>query len=137
MHWDGFKRVYPRYNTPSYDDLVDKMLACGGELDGVRILGQKTIQLMATNHLSPQQLKDFDWPQLAGYSYGLGVRVMTDPPAGGCNSSIGEFGWCGMLGTWVLIDPKEELSAVYMQQMLPSLEASYHPRLRAVIYGVL
>ncbi|MDP4091165.1 MAG: serine hydrolase domain-containing protein [Bacillota bacterium] len=113
------------------------MLARGGELDGVKILGAKTIQLMSTNHLSSQQLKDFDWPFQAGYGYGLGVRVMMDPPAGGCNGSLGEFGWCGMAGTWVLIDPKEELSAVYMQQMLPNFEAYHQPRLRALIYGAL
>jgi CubicO group peptidase (beta-lactamase class C family) len=113
------------------------MLACGGAIDGVRILSRKTIELMATNHLSPLQQKDFNWPYQAGYGYGLGVRVMTDPAAGGCNGSLGEFGWCGMAGTWVLIDPKEELSAVYMQQMMPNFEAYHQPRLRAVIYGAL
>ncbi len=114
-----------------------QMLACGGELDGVRILGSKTIDLMRTNHLSPQQLADFNWPYLAGYGYGLGVRVMIDPVAAGSNGSIGEFGWCGLAGTWVMIDPEERLSAVYMQQMLPNFEEYHQPRLRAVIYGAL
>lgn len=114
-----------------------RVLACGGEWNGVRLLSPHTVRLMATNHLGPQQLADFDWPFLAGYGYGLGVRVMIDPAAGGSNSSIGEFGWCGMAGTWVLIDPKEQLSAVYMQQMLPNFEAYHQPRLRAAIYGAL
>lgn len=114
-----------------------EMLARGGELKGVRLLGSKTINLMSTNHLCPQQLVDFNWPYQAGYGYGLGVRVMIDPATGGSNSSLGEFGWCGMAGTWVLIDPKEELSAVYMQQMFPNFEAYHQPRLRAVIYGAL
>jgi CubicO group peptidase (beta-lactamase class C family) len=112
-------------------------LAKGGQLDGVRILSPKTIQLMATNHLSPQQLKDFNWEQMSGYGYGLGVRVMIDPAAGGSNGSIGEYGWAGMGGSWLLIDPKEELSVVYMQQMLPSLEPYIVNRLRAGIYGAL
>ncbi|MDF2964010.1 MAG: beta-lactamase [Paenibacillus sp.] len=112
-------------------------LANGGELDGNRILSRKTIQLMATNHLGPQQLKDFNWPQMKGFGYGLGVRVMIDPAEGGINGSIGEFGWAGLAGSWVLIDPKEQLSVVYMQQMLPSLEPYIHSRLRAVIYGAL
>lgn len=112
-------------------------LARGGELDGVRILSQKTIQLMGTNHLGPQQLKDFNGPQRSGYGYGLGVRVMMDPADGGINGSIGEFGWAGLGGSWVLIDPKEQLSVVYMQQMLPGLEPYIHPRLRAVIYGAM
>jgi CubicO group peptidase (beta-lactamase class C family) len=111
-------------------------LANGGQLDGVRILSPKTIQLMATNHLSPQQLNDFNSEQ-SGYGYGLGVRVMIDPVAGGSNGSIGEFGWAGMGGSWLLIDPKEELSVVYMQQMLPGFEEYTANRLRAGIYGAL
>lgn len=114
-----------------------QLLAKGGELDGVRILSPKTVQLMATNHLSPQQHKDFNWSQMSGYGYGLGVRVMIDPAAGGINGSIGEFGWAGLAGSYLLIDPKEELSVVYMQQLLPSLEPFIHPRLRAAIYGAL
>lgn len=112
-------------------------LAQGGELDGVRILSPRTVQLMGTNHLSPRQLQDFDWPQMRGYGYGLGVRVMLDPAAGGSNGSIGEFGWAGLAGSWLLIDPHAQVSVVYMQQMLPSLEPYMHPRLRAVIYGAL
>jgi CubicO group peptidase (beta-lactamase class C family) len=112
-------------------------LACGGELDGARILSPNTIRLMATNHLGPVQMADFNIPHLAGYGYGLGVRVMIDPAAGGSNGSIGEFGWAGAAGTWVLIDPKEQLSAVYMQQMFPHFEAYHQPRLSNVIYGAL
>jgi CubicO group peptidase (beta-lactamase class C family) len=113
------------------------MLANGGELDGVRILGRKTVELMSTNHLTSDQLSFYNWDYLAGYGYGLGVRTMKSPAAGGSNSSIGEFGWSGLAGTWVLIDPKEKLSAVYMQQMMPNLEAYHQPRLRNVIYGSL
>jgi len=112
-------------------------LANGGTLDGERIIGRKTIDLMATNHLRPENRENYNWNYLSGYGYGLGVRVMIDPTVGGVNSSLGEFGWSGLLGTWVTIDPKEKLSAVYMQQMLPNLEAYHQPRLRSVIYGAL
>jgi CubicO group peptidase (beta-lactamase class C family) len=113
-------------------------LVQGGAVDGVRILSPKTVQLMATNHLGAQQLPDFDRaPVMNGYGYGLGVRVMIDPAAGGINGSIGEFGWAGLAGSWLLIDPVEQLSVVYMQQMIPSLEPYMHPRLRAVVYGAL
>ncbi|MCJ8007084.1 serine hydrolase domain-containing protein [Lederbergia wuyishanensis] len=112
-----------------------QMLANGGELDGERIIGRKTIELMSSNHLTPENNHNYNWGYLSGYGYGLGVRTLVDPALGGINSSIGEFGWSGLLGTWVLIDPKENLSAVYMQQMLPNLEAYHQPRLRAVIYG--
>ncbi|GGD59201.1 serine hydrolase domain-containing protein [Paenibacillus nasutitermitis] len=112
-------------------------LARGGELEGAKLLSRKTIDLMRTNHLSGQQLEDFNWPQMSGYGYGLGVRVLMDPAAGGNNGTIGEFGWAGLAGSYTLIDPQEELSVVYMQQMLPSLEPYIHPRLRSVIYGAL
>ena len=82
-------------------------------------------------------MAEIEWPQMAGYGYGLGVRTMVDPAAGGSNGSHGEFGWAGLAGTWTLIDPGEGLSAVYMQQLLPSLEPYQVPRLRAVIYGAL
>jgi len=112
-----------------------QVMAGYGQKDGVRLLGRKTIELMSTNHLNEQQLRDFDW--FAGYGYGLGVRVMMDKAAGGINGSAGEFGWCGLTGPWVLIDPSEELAAVYMQQMLPNFEAYHQPRMRAAIYGAL
>ncbi|KRG16407.1 beta-lactamase [Virgibacillus soli] len=114
-----------------------QMLANGGTLDGERIIGRKTIELMATNQLRPENRKDYNWNYLSGYGYGLGVRVMIDPALGGANSSLGEFGWSGLLGTWVTIDPKEKVSAVYMQQMLPNFEGYHQPRLRSVIYGAL
>ncbi|MGG1517065.1 serine hydrolase domain-containing protein [Paenibacillus oryzisoli] len=114
-----------------------QMLSNGGKWNGTQILSPKTIQLMSANHLNPQQLRDFDWQQMSGYGYGLGVRVLLDPAAGGNNGSIGEFGWAGMAGSYVLIDPKEELTIVYMQQLLPSQEPFIHPRIRSVVYGAL
>ncbi|WP_186577228.1 serine hydrolase domain-containing protein [Aquibacillus kalidii] len=113
------------------------MLACGGVGNRQRIIGEKTIKLMTTNHLNAEQMTYFNWDYLRGYGYGLGVRTMIDRAEGGANSSIGEFGWSGLAGTWVLIDPKEKLSAVYMQQMFPNFEAYQQPRLRSVIYSCL
>lgn len=114
-----------------------QMMANGGELDGVRILGRKTIDLMRTNQLDETQLKDFVNPYLAGYGYGLGVRTMMDPVAGNSSSSIGEFGWSGFGGTWAAIDPSERLSIVYMQQLRPNMEKPIHHRIRAVAYGCI
>ncbi|AEI43613.1 serine hydrolase domain-containing protein [Paenibacillus mucilaginosus] len=114
-----------------------QMLALGGEWNGERILSSGTVRLMAANQLSPVQLQDYNWSYLEGFGYGLGVRTLMDPAAAGSNASVGEFGWSGLAGTWVMIDPKEKLSAVYMQQMLPNFEAVHQPRLRNVIYGAL
>ena len=120
-------------------------LACG-QYNGVKILGRKTIDLMARNQLCPEALLEFrrglssmpdGTSHLEGYGYGLGVRTLMDPVAAGSNSSVGEFGWYGMAGSLLLVDPKEELSAVYMMQLLPCQENYTHNRLRNAIYAAL
>jgi CubicO group peptidase (beta-lactamase class C family) len=122
------------------------MLSVGGTLEGNRILGRRTIDLMRQNHLGPgplaafQKVHEVSWPWFEGYGYGLGVRTLIDKTASGSNGSIGEFGWCGAAGSWIMIDPDEELAACYMHQLFPlekNLQDYCHPRLRNVIYGVL
>ncbi|MBC8528368.1 beta-lactamase family protein [Christensenellaceae bacterium NSJ-44] len=121
-----------------------KMLALGGRLDGQRILGRKTIELMRQNHLEPQALEAFrqthqyGWPFMAGYGYGLGVKTLMDLAGSNCAGSLGEFSWAGAAGTLLLVDPSEQLSIVYMHQLMPNNREGYcHPRLRNVIYGAL
>jgi len=114
-----------------------QMLANGGVYNGKRIIGRKTIDLMRQNHLNEVQLKEFTNSYLAGYGYGLGVRTLMSKAEGHSNGSIGEFGWTGMLGTYVSIDPEEKLSFVYMHQMIPNLEEYHHLRVRAVVNGCL
>lgn len=75
-----------------------------GEYNGVRLLNENTIRLMAMNRLNPQAMNDFENAYLAGYGYGLGLRTRMKPAAG-ANTSIGEFGWTGGFGTYVLMDP--------------------------------
>ncbi len=114
-----------------------KMLANGGKLGDVQIVGRKTIDIMRRNQLTDDQLKEFRSNNyLAGYGYGMGVRTMMDPAAGGSNGSLGEFGWSGLLGTWVSIDPDENTSIVYMHQNWPNHEEYAHLRLRAVANGL-
>ena len=95
--------------------LFSQMLLNKGQLNGVRLLSPKTVELMATNHLPP--------PAMAaggvrpGTGYGLGVSVLLDPAARGNVGSVGEFGWSGAASTHVLIDPKEDLVAIYCTQI--------------------
>lgn len=114
-----------------------QMMANGGRLDGEQIIGRKTIDLMRCNQLNERQLQDFGGTYNAGYGYGLGVRTMMNPAAGGSNTPIGEFGWTGMLGTWTAIDPSEGVSAVYMHQLMPNMEEYHHLRVRAAVFGAL
>jgi len=114
-----------------------QMLANGGCLNGQRIIGRKTIDLMRANHLNKDQLKDFTDSYLAGYGYGLGVRTLMSTAEGHSNGSVGEFGWTGYMGTYTSIDPAEGFSLVYMHQMNPNMEEYHHLRVRAVANGCL
>ena len=114
-----------------------QMMACGGIWKGEQIIGRKTIDLMRTNHLNEQQLKDFRNPYLAGYGYGLGVRTKMDSPDGTGNTSVGEFGWTGYMGTYVAIDPKERMSVVYMHNSEPNMELYIHHRVRDIAFGLI
>lgn len=116
------------------------MLACGGTLNGVKIVGRKTIDLMRTNLLNDTQMKEFTNPNLQGYGYGFGVRTLLDPRAAHTSSSVGEFGWAGAAGTWMAADPSEELSIVFMQQVMPIMtdqERYYQHRIKNAVYGLL
>lgn len=125
------------YSTVNDYLKFSQMLANGGVYNGKRIIGRKTIDLMRTNHLNGEQLLDFENSYLSGYGYGLGVRTLMDTARGHSNGSVGEFGWTGMLGTYLSIDPKEGFSVVYMHQMDPNMEEYYHLRVRAVANGCL
>lgn len=120
-----------------YSRFLAAMANGGVSADGVRILSRNTIDLMRLNQLSGTQMGDYDWPQFAGYGYGLGVRTMVDPARGGANSPLGEFGWAGAAGAYLLIDPQNKISMFYVQHMRESLESYIHPRLRNVLYGCL
>ena len=113
-------------------------LANGGVgLNGARILASRTVDLMRTNAISEQQRKDMSWGDLRGYGYGLGVRTMVDRIAGGSNGPVGEFGWAGAAGSWVMIDPENKLCAFYAEHTLNNHQDFYIPRLRNIIYSCL
>ncbi len=120
-----------------YIKFADAMANGGTSFDGTRILSRSAVDLMRTNRLTPQQLPDFNWPQLRGYGYGLGVRTLIDRAYGGSLSPHGEFGWGGAAGSYIMIDPENRISAVYGQHMLNNLEPYVHTRIRNIIYGCI
>lgn len=113
--------------------LANNGLAATGE----RILSGKTIRLMKTNQLNDPQLRKIDWSQLAGYGYGLGVRTMIDPVTGGSNGNLGEYGWDGAAGAYMLVDTECNLALFYAQHMLNSFSDYIEPRLRNIVYSCL
>ncbi len=114
----------------------------GNAQSGENIISKATIDLMRKNHLDEIRLADFragNQQHRIGYGYGLGVRTMIDPMAGGSNGSIGEFGWPGALGSYLLIDPDRELAVFFAQHMIGNMDIlrKIHPKLRNVIYACL
>lgn len=111
-------------------------LSCGGlGSNGERILSSGTVELLRTNQLSAELLREFDWKQLRGYGYGLGVRTLIDRAASGSPGSLGEFGWGGAAGATVLVDPDLKLSMFYAHHMLNPQEEYYQPRIRNALYA--
>ena len=107
-----------------------------GEYRGVRLLHDSTIRLMAMNRLQGDALREFENPYHSGYGYGLAVRTRMRPEAGS-NTSVGEFGWTGGFGSWVLMDPVKRITIVYAHQAAPNIEEYVHPRIRNIVYTAL
>lgn len=93
-----------------------RMMLGKGTVDGVRILGRKTVEWMTQNHLNENQIKTLDWEALKGYGYGNLMRVMIDEEHAEMIGSNGEYGWDGWLGSYVCMDPKEDLAIIYVIQ---------------------
>jgi CubicO group peptidase (beta-lactamase class C family) len=110
------RNVYFRGSGGLYSTAEDyiplgMMLANGGELNGKRLLGRKTVEMMSAAHV-----KDTLPGRPAGEGYGLSVRVVTDHAVRGTMLSDGTFGWTGAQGTHFFVDPREELVGVLMVQ---------------------
>ena len=109
-------------------------LACGGG----QLLGPEMIQLWNANQLGPRSRASFDEWQRLGYSYALGVRTRVNTAVGG-RGQIGEFGWDGAAGSWMMIDPVNHVSAFYAMHVR-NFGYCYdviHPKLRDLIYRAI
>jgi CubicO group peptidase (beta-lactamase class C family) len=92
-----------------------QMLLNRGTLDGTRIIGRKTLELMASDHLGPDvKIQGTLLP--AGHGFGLGFAVRKQAGIAPFMGSAGQFFWSGMAGTFFWIDPSEDLFAVLMMQ---------------------
>ncbi|GJD44403.1 hypothetical protein AFCDBAGC_2270 [Methylobacterium cerastii] len=112
-----------------------------GELDGVRLLGRKTVELMTMNHL-PGDLAAIGTPRFAessyhGIGFGLGFSVMLDPAKAQIVGTPGEVAWGGMASTAFWIDPAEDLAVVLLTQLVPSSALPIRKELRVLTYAAL
>jgi CubicO group peptidase (beta-lactamase class C family) len=115
----------------------------GGELDGARLLGSRTLAYMARNHLPGGADLErfgrrlFSETTFDGVGYGLGFAVLLDPVANKVLSSAGELAWGGAASTFFWVDPAERLSAIFMTQLLPSSTYPLRSELRQLVYQAL
>jgi CubicO group peptidase (beta-lactamase class C family) len=109
-----------------------QMTLNGGELDGVRILSRKSIQLMTVNHLG-----DLLAGEAAGTGFGLGFQVVEDLGARGEPGSVGEYGWGGAYHSTYWVDPAEDLVVVYFSQLIPANGLDDQAKLRALVYQAI
>ena len=112
-----------------------QMLLNGGSLDGVVILGRKTVELMMMNHLA-----DANVPEGAlgkGEGFGLGGYVVVDVARRGRPGSIGQFGWSGAGSTYYTIDRQEKLIAMLLMQHLPRGLLRDPPKVSARFYSTV
>ena len=115
----------------------------GGELDGARIIGRKTLELMTRNHLpgksdlAAMSKSLFSETQNAGTGYGLGFAITDDVARSMMPGSQGEYYWGGMFSTAFFIDPVERIDMVFMTQLSPSNVYPIRRELKTLIYSAL
>jgi len=120
-----------------------EMLRRGGSLGDVRVLGPRTVSLMTANHLPGgvdlATLGPSAWCEtsFSGVGFGLGFAVNLNPAQSLLSASAGDFSWGGMASTYFWCDPKEEMSVVFLTQLLPSSSWPNRKELRALVYQAI
>ncbi|TWP35594.1 serine hydrolase domain-containing protein [Leekyejoonella antrihumi] len=119
------------------------LLLHGGRLGDVRLLSDRTVSFMTRNHLpGGADLDEFGIPLFAetpfrGVGFGLGFSVTIDPVRAALASSAGEFGWGGMASTYFWVDPAEDMTIVFMTQVMPSSAYPVRSELKQLVYSAL
>src|SRR5919199_5597230 len=119
-----------------------RMLANGGYLDGVRILGPRTLRLMTLNHLPggkdlATMAQNAGETNREGQGFGLGFAVLLDPTVAQIIGTPGEYYWGGAASTAFFVNPKEELIMLFLTQLRPSSTYPIRRELRATIYSAI
>lgn len=127
------------YSCPGDCILLADALACGGVgASGARILNPETVRKMQHNLLDSKELASFRTGEAAegrfeSYGYGYGVRVRMEPSEAGC--PVGEFGWSGAAGAYMLIDPLHRLCFFYtMHVRLTRASWKIAPKIQEMVY---
>ena len=126
-------------NADDYSSFAASLANNGIGLNGEKILSKYSIDLMKTNQLDSKRLAVYqsDNPSRWGFGYGMGVRTLLNPEAGGNLCSKGEFGWGGAAGSFVSVDSKNNLAIFYVQHMLNPKNQYIQPRIRNIVNSCL
>lgn len=120
-----------------------RMLLGGGESEGVRILGPKTLHMMTVNHL-PDNGDLTRWARgtfsetiYEGVGFGLGFSINLGPGLSSVIGSAGEFAWGGAASTAFWVDPEEDMIVIFMTQFMPSNMFNIRGQLKSLIYPLI
>jgi CubicO group peptidase (beta-lactamase class C family) len=119
-----------------------EMLRRGGELDGARIVGPRTLRLMTQNHLAggkdltQMALGSFSETANEGIGFGLGFATTISEVAAG-SYGPGDFYWGGMASTIFWVDPREDLVVIFMTQLVPSGTFNIRGQLKNLVYSAI
>ena len=120
-----------------------QMVLNGGELEGVRILGRKTVEYMTMNHLpegkdmADMTVSTYEQVAPEGSGFGLGFSVVLSTVGSGVIGSTGEYSWGGAASTAFWIDPVEDLIVIFLTQFMPSATFNFRGQLKTMIYPAL
>jgi CubicO group peptidase (beta-lactamase class C family) len=118
-----------------------EMLRRRGELDGERVLGARTVDFMAMNHLRGDltDMGQATWNETTfeGIGFGLGVSVVVDPAKAQVMASMGEYAWGGMASTAFWVDPAEDMTVIFATQLIPSSAYPLRRQLRVLVNQAL
>ena len=119
-----------------------EMLRRGGELDGARIIGPRTLEMMHMNHLpggkdlAQMALGSFSETENEGVGFGLGFASTMGQVETG-TLGAGDYYWGGAASTIFWVDPKEDLCVVFMTQLMPSGTFNFRGQLKNLIYSAI
>ena len=119
---------------------VTEMLRRGGELDGARIIGSRTLRVMTKNHLTGGRdltgmaVGAFSETAYEGVGFGLGFAMTLDAVAAG-SIAAGDFYWGGAASTIFWVDPNEDLVVIFMTQLMPSATFNFRGQLKSIVYS--
>lgn len=116
-----------------------QMLLDGGRLDEARVLGPRTVAMMATDHMTPEIRPGVGGTDPTREGYGFGLTVAVRPATGGQNilGNPGDFSWSGAFGTTFWVDPKDELAVVFMAQAPGLIRQHYRRLVNSLVYQAI